>query len=226
MSSVPDNAEEFFALIRKTTNTAQVDALLREMYQAKTAGKVTDDEEFRISRAAHDHRRQLKAAALHTKRSFRIEPASPQFSGRARTLGSLAPRISMHKVPPWIGGDRNVLSFEDAKRQFYLRRNVWLKQLRRFPLSGLAARVAMVIFEGLNGNPNNDRFGQCWLSLTTISAELQCRRASVADALKSLEAAGLLRIIHGRGRGNPNRYEPIIADIKSRDLEIPAPANS
>jgi hypothetical protein len=121
-------------------------------------------------------------------------------------------------VPNWIGGSREFLSREEARRAFKARRELWCKQLnhdRR--LSALDLRIALEISFHLNYDPMDSRFGQCFVSIATFAQTLLCRQQSVIDSMRRLEDFGHLRIFHGRGRGNPNRYEPIIGDAAGHD---------
>jgi hypothetical protein len=43
-----------------------------------------------------------------------------------------------------------------------------------------------------------------------IAAQLGCRKETVLDLYKQAEALGHLRVHRGTGKGNPNRYEPVL----------------
>lgn len=58
----------------------------------------------------------------------------------------------------------------------------------------------------------SERGDGCFPSLATLLAETGLARQTVIDAIKSLEAGGLLEVKRGRGRGNPNRYRALIPD--------------
>jgi hypothetical protein len=211
--------------VRNAASTAEVDSLVKSMYQEKYAGNLTDAEERQLRYAADRRRSALKAAPARARPNSLSKPSRLPPESQSHTLVLPNLTIRMYLAPSWIGGERRMFSYDEAKRQFRLRRTVWHHQLAKTRASAIAVRLAIAIYEGLNGDPNDKRFGQCFKSLSTLSIELGCRRASIVAALKSLESAGVLRIIHGGGRGNPNRYEPVIAHCASRDLEIPARAD-
>jgi hypothetical protein len=219
MSAQPINAEEFCARIRLATNTDQVGGLLSEMYRAKSAGQVSDDDERRIDRAVERRRNELKATAAWRARESVIGSNRAKIGGGAQPLAAAAPTISMVRVPPWIGGRRRMLSAKEAKREYYLRRSVWHELLADAPVPALAPRVGMKIHDRLNAHPGGEKFGQCFMSLTTFSLQLRCGRASVIRSLKCLEAVGLIRIIRGGGPSNPNRYEPVIPEPPSQESQ-------
>jgi hypothetical protein len=70
----------------------------------------------------------------------------------------------------------------------------------------------MEIHDCLNSDPSHEWFGLCFLSIKKFSIRLGCRQESVIRATHQLESLGHLRVIHGKGKGNPNRYEPVIRD--------------
>jgi hypothetical protein len=221
VSGAPKAAEELCARIRCATSSAEVDDAVTQMYRALAAGELSDAETLHVTRVAERRRTAFKKPAARAIRALVNLPAPPGSEAGPQTQIHSGSTESVHDVPPWIGGECKRLSFKQSKAQFYLRRNVWLRQVFKARVSRLTLRVAHAVFDGLNADPRDRRFGQCFKSLSTLSVELECRRASIVAALKSLESAGVLRIIQGGGRGNPNRYEPVIADFASRDLQSP-----
>jgi hypothetical protein len=172
-----------------------LDQLIHEIYQAKLQGQLNEVETIDLQWTADDRRRDLKKPAGLSR-----SPIRKQSQNAIRS-------------PEWIGGSKIFLSEREAKRAFYLRREEWREQVCRDhnnSLSRLDLRIALEISFNLNADPMDYRFGQCFCSLKTLTCTLSCRPESFLESADRLESFGHLKIYHGRGRGNPNRYEPVI----------------
>jgi hypothetical protein len=188
-------ASNFDGRICSAQSDGALDQLIREIYQAEFAGRLNKVEADELRWIAEDRRQNLKKTARPSRR-----PPPTQSQGTIRT-------------PDWISGGQMFLHAWQAKKAFYLRREEWREQICRDNnnfFSKLDLRIAMEISFNLNADPMDHRFGQCFCSLKTLTCTLSCRPESFLESADRLESFGHLKIYHGRGRGNPNRYEPVI----------------
>jgi hypothetical protein len=196
-------------LIRVAPEKESLDRLISQVWQANLQSLISDTDAEHLVSMAHQRRRDLKTIAAQTAKA----PISSH-RGRSSAQDPRSPLLQMLRVPRWVGGDRELLDWNEASRAFKARREVWCKQITRDRrLSQLDLRLAWEISFHLNYKPLDTRFGQCFASIKTFAATLICRQQSIVDSSRRLENFGHLRIFHGRGRGNPNRCEPIIQNL-------------
>ncbi|THD44617.1 MAG: hypothetical protein E7774_10100 [Bradyrhizobium sp.] len=213
-------AEKLRELVRGTDRPSQLDAAIKEIYSAHVGGKITSEETEQLERGAIRHRGRFKTAAFGSPNRPSVGHPRPAFGKSLQRLASAASMPIYCRAPSWIGGKKVLLTHDEARRLFQRRRNRWREQLRydKRP-SKTELRIAMEIHDGLNSNPGHEWFGLCFLSIKKFSVRLGCRQESVISAMRQLEALGHLRVFHGKGKGNPNRYEPIIRDSAEAPVE-------
>jgi hypothetical protein len=93
---------------------------------------------------------------------------------------------------------------KNAPADFQIARDGWLKMACQYPcLSG--ADMAMLVTLSLH---LNRKTGTAWPSIGTISKLTNRAPSTISRSIKRLEKLGLIRVVHGRGPRDSNRYRP------------------
>jgi hypothetical protein len=71
-------------------------------------------------------------------------------------------------------------------------------------------RFFMFIAERLHNKPGHPWHFTAIVGVGEIAVQLGCRKEKVLDLYKQAEELGHLRVRRGTGKGNPNRYEPVL----------------
>lgn len=106
--------------------------------------------------------------------------------------------------------------WKEAKRAFFLDREQWRQQINHDPrLSKSELRVVLELSFCLNADPDHPSFGKAFPSIELLAKRLKLSNRTIVAACIQLEMFGHVRIERGGGRGNSNRYVPIIQSAGS-----------
>jgi CRP-like cAMP-binding protein len=170
-------AEQFHAAACAARNTAAVDEIARLTWRAHAEGQLQDAEAEAISEAVQARRATLACeSAQNQSKAVLGLPGGSARPRREKMFGLGRPRAL----------DRN------AK----VRIMHWARCLSRRTEKGRAygdiTAKALAVLEPLLWAFHNARSGLCFPSYETIAEAAGCARSTVAEALKALEAAGIL----------------------------------
>jgi DNA-binding MarR family transcriptional regulator len=91
----------------------------------------------------------------------------------------------------------------------------WLKLVASYPnLSGADYAVVIALSTYLNAKLLN-----AWPSIETLASDTNRNKSTISRSLRRLEALGLIRVVHSRGRKRSNRYSPSLGSLDIEDLK-------
>jgi len=190
-SLLADNIADQIAL---AGHPAEIAEIIRGVWANHTSGRLTENDVEILDEAARARREALQARQTETRPKPR---AAPSGAPRRAARRSSRPKGSREKV---FGNGRTIPLDREAKNRIQVLMRALKHPTEPGKHYGAVTAKAEEVGKVLLWVFHNVKTGLCFPSNETIAKEVGCHRDTIGEAIKMLEAAGILTWCNRRTR--------------------------
>jgi hypothetical protein len=180
--------------IALAASPAELDGIVRDMWVDHTHSLLTDNEMEALDEAARTRREALRPRRAETRPKLRAVPSSTPRPSARRPRRSQRPREKL------FGNGRTVPLDREAKNRIQVLMRALTHPTEPGKHYGAVTAKAEAVGRVLLWVFHNFKTGLCIPGYDTIAKKAGCHRDTVAEAIKMLEAAGILTWCNRRAR--------------------------